>query len=62
MARKSTPADSMTYRGWVLVDYGRSKFASKGNVRRRVCRDIEPFGIAIEKFREVVDREEGGDV
>lgn len=51
----------MTYRGWVLVDYGRSKFASKGNVRRRVCRDIEPFGIAIGKFREVVDREEDDD-
>lgn len=48
------------YRGWTLVDVGRSRFASKDGtmIRRRVCRENAPQEVAMSTFRQVVDREE----
>jgi hypothetical protein len=48
------------YRGWTLVDVGRSRFASKDgtSVMRRVCRENDPQEVAMSSFRQVVDREE----
>ncbi len=50
----------LRYRGWVLVDLPDARYATKGNVYRRVCRIHEKVDVALSAFRRVVDAEEDG--
>jgi len=52
---------SLHYRGWTLVDIGRTRFASNDvtGVRRRVCHENASMAEALSEFRAVVDKMEG---
>lgn len=52
------------YRGWTLVDFGRSRYATEDATGRRVrvCDEGEHPEVAIRRFHEVVDREVDGEI